>query len=94
MFAIKTPSGFLRSISDNGEIEETKSIHYAEWIKSHGMACATVRFIISSFPHHKRFSIYSFKIHPAVLPAPLRSRSATDIKHVYLKTRESSNTVL
>ena len=64
MFAIKTPNGFLRSISDNGEIEETKSIHNAEWIKSDGMACATVRFILSRLPHHKRFSVYSFTFEP------------------------------
>ena len=73
MNAIKTPNGFLHSIGDSGEIEETKSIYCAELIESDGMACATVRFILSQFPHHKRFSIYSFKVPPAVLPAPLRS---------------------
>ena len=64
MYAIKTPNGFLRSIDDEGRIEECRDIHGAEWIKSDGMACATVRFIISRFPHHKRFSIYSFAFEP------------------------------
>ena len=64
MFAIKTPNGFLHSISNEGQIEECRDIRGAEWIKSDGMACATVRFVLSRLPHHKRFSVYSFRFEP------------------------------
>ena len=67
MYAIKTPNGFLRSIENDGTIEECKDIRGAEWMKSQGLAQSTSSFVVSMLPHHKRFSVYSFDFEPRMI---------------------------